>query len=53
MKLKNNKMDWIIELICLILLVGVTAYFIFNWGSITDITPVHYDWEGNIDRWGE
>ena len=52
MKLKNNKIDWIIELICLILLVGVTAYFIFNWSSIPDKIPVHYDWEGNIDRWG-
>lgn len=52
MKLKNNKIDWIIEIMCLILLIGLTAYLIFHWGSIPDKIPAHYDWEGNIDRWG-
>lgn len=52
MKLKNNKIDWIIESICLILLVGVTVYLIFNWGNIPDKIPAHYNWKGNIDRWG-
>ena len=52
MKLKKNKIDRIIEIMCLTLLIGVTAYLIFNWGSIPDKIPVHYDWEGNIDRWG-
>ena len=50
--IKNNKIDRIIEFMCLTLLIGVTAYLIFNWGSIPDKIPVHYDWEGNIDRWG-
>lgn len=52
MKLKNNKIDWIIEIMCLTLLIGLTAYLIFHWGSIQDKIPAHYDWEGNIDRWG-
>ena len=52
MKLKNNKIDWIIEILCLTLLIGLTAYLIFHWGSIPDKIPAHYDWEGNIDRWG-
>ena len=52
MKLKNNKIDWIIEIMCLTLLIGLTAYLIFHWGSIPDKIPAHYDWEGNIDRWG-
>ena len=52
MKLKNNKIDWIIEIMCLNLLIGLTAYLIFHWGSIPDKIPAHYDWEGNIDRWG-
>ena len=51
-KIKNNKIDRIIEIVCLTLLIGVTAYLIFNWGSIPDKIPVHYDWEGHIDRWG-
>lgn len=53
MKLKNNKIDWIIEIMCLTLLIGLTAYLIFHWGSIPDKIPAHYDWEGNIDRWGK
>lgn len=52
MKLKNNKIDWVIEIMCLTLLIGVTAYLIFHWVSIPDKIPAHYDWEGNIDRWG-
>ena len=52
MKVKNNKIDWIIEIMCLTLLIGLTAYLIFHWGSIPDKIPAHYDWEGNIDRWG-
>lgn len=52
MKLKNSKFDWILEIICLVLLVGLTVYLIFNWGSIPEKIPAHYDWEGNIDRWG-
>ena len=52
MNLKNNKIDWIIEIMCLTLLIGLTAYLIFHWGSIPDKIPAHYDWEGNIDRWG-
>ena len=52
MKLKNNKIDWIIEIMCLTLLIGLTAYLIFHWSSIPDKIPAHYDWEGNIDRWG-
>lgn len=52
MKLKNNKIDWIIEILCLTLLIGLTVYLIFHWGSIPDKIPAHYDWEGNIDRWG-
>ena len=52
MKLKNNKIDLIVEIMCLTLLIGLTAYLIFHWGSIPDKIPAHYDWEGNIDRWG-
>ena len=52
MKLKNSKFDWILEFTCLVLLVGLTVYLIFNWGSIPEKIPAHYDWEGNIDRWG-
>ena len=52
MKLKNSKFDWILEITCLVLLVGLTGYLVLGWASIPDKIPAHYDWEGNIDRWG-
>ena len=53
MKIKNNKIDWILEGLCLVMLVGLTLYLIFSWGSLPDKIPAHYDFAGNIDRWGK
>ena len=53
MKIRNNKIDYIMEAVCLILLVGLTFYLIMIWENIPDKIPAHYDWAGNIDRWGK
>lgn len=52
MKIKNNKIDIIMEIICLVLLIGIVLYLCMNWSDIPDKIPMHYDWAGNIDRWG-
>ncbi len=52
MKIKNTKLDIIIEAMCLILLGGITLYLVFNWSSMPDKIPMHYDIAGQIDRWG-
>lgn len=52
MKIKNNKIDLGMEAICVVILMGITLYLIFNWSSIPERVPLHYDWAGNIDRWG-
>lgn len=52
MKIKNNRIDLLMEAICLILLIGITLYLGINWSSFPDKIPAHYDWAGNIDRWG-
>ena len=52
MKIKNNKMDWAMEGISLVMLVGMTLFLIVNWKNIPEQVPMHYDWAGNIDRWG-
>lgn len=52
MKIKNNKIDFLMEAICLVLLIGITLYLAINWSSLPDEIPAHYDWAGNIDRWG-
>lgn len=52
MKIKNNKIDMMMEIICLISLAGITLFLIINWASIPEKVPMHYDWAGNINRWG-
>lgn len=52
MKIKNNKIDIVMEVICLVLLIGMVLYLLIGWSSIPDKVPMHYDWAGNIDRWG-
>ena len=53
MKVKNTKIDIVIEVICLLLLGGITFYLILNWSSMPDKIPMHYDIAGQIDRWGK
>lgn len=53
MKVRNNKFDYIMEAVCLILLIGLTLYLSINWGNIPNKIPAHYDLAGNIDRWGK
>lgn len=53
MKVKNNMFDKLIEIICLIFAIGVPIYIIINWANIPDPLPMHYDFAGNVDRWGD
>lgn len=52
MKIKNNLADKIMEAICLVLMVGIVLYLIITWKDIPDKIPMHYDWAGDVDRWG-
>lgn len=52
MKMQSNKIDKLLEILCLVMLVGLTLYLVIGWDSLPDRIPAHYDWEGNIDRWG-
>ncbi|WP_066714598.1 DUF1648 domain-containing protein [Clostridium sp. Marseille-P299] len=52
MKLKKNKYEILVEIICLILLIGVLIYLFLNWNSIPDKIPGHYNATGEIDRIG-
>ena len=53
MKIKDNVVDKMIEGICLVCLIGVTFYLILTWSKIPEQIPMHYDFAGNIDRWGD
>ena len=41
----------VINILCLILLIGVIIYLIVIWGSLPDKIPGHYNAMGEIDKW--
>lgn len=53
MKIQNNKIDWVMEGMCIALLVGIVLCLLICWGNIPERIPGHYDAMGNIDRWGK
>lgn len=50
--LKKSRYDVVINLFCLLLLVGIVAILIVNWSNIPDKIPGHYNAVGEVDRWG-
>lgn len=52
MKVKRNCFDRVIDIICLLVLVGITIYLIVRWNAIPDRIPAHYNGKGEIDRMG-
>ena len=53
MKIRRGKLDMILNLLCLILLIGITLWLTIFWDRIPDQVPMHYDFAGNINRWGK
>lgn len=51
-RIKRNKYDLFVNILCLILLFGMFLYLILNWGSFPDKIPGHYNYAGEVDRWG-
>lgn len=51
MKIKRNKYDVAVNIICLILLLGITIYLGISWSNIPDKIPGHYNSMGGVDAW--
>lgn len=51
-KVKSTGFQYIINGICLMVLVGVFGYLVLNWSHLPNQIPAHYDASGAIDRWG-
>ena len=52
MKIKNSPADIIMEVLGLVMLIGTPLYLVIRWPSIPDKLPMHYNFAGEIDRWG-
>lgn len=43
----------IFNILCLIMLIGVTVFLIIKWDSIPSVVASHYDMAGNVDGFGK
>ena len=51
MLLGNRLIGIIINIICIIQIVGIVIYLIVAWGSIPDQIPGHFNASGEVNRW--
>lgn len=52
MKTKNTPLQNVLEILGGLLCLGTLLYFFLQWSSLPDQVPVHYNFAGEIDRWG-
>ena len=52
MKLKKTRFDVLLNVLCLIQLIGMILFLLIYWPHIPQQIPMHYDLAGNISRWG-
>ena len=51
MEERTGMISFIVNIICLILLIGNVIYLISVWGSLPDQIPAHFDFAGNVTRY--
>ena len=44
--------NMILNILCLIVLIGITIYLIIRWNAMPKLIPTHYDFAGNVDSYG-
>jgi uncharacterized membrane protein len=52
LKLKYTKFQIVMEIISLLILIGMFLLILIRWGELPDKIPGHYNYKGEIDRWG-
>lgn len=52
MRVKTTVADIVLEIISIVLSFGSTVYLCVTWKSLPEKIPVHYNFAGEIDRWG-
>ena len=48
MKLKKTRFDILLNVLCLLQLIGITPFLLICWARIPQQIPMHYDLGGNI-----
>ena len=52
MKQKYTRFQIGVEALCVLALVGMVVFIAVSWGQLPDQIPAHYNFAGEIDRWG-
>ncbi len=52
MKAKKSRSDFILNVLCLAVLLGTAAWLLTAWGAIPEEVPTHYTVSGTPDRFG-
>lgn len=50
MRISKNKFDIIVDIICLICLIGLILFLAISWSNIPDQVPGHYNSRGEVDK---
>lgn len=53
MRIGKTIINRIINILCLLMLVGMTVYLIIRWKDIPNLIPSHYNIKGEVDSFGE
>lgn len=51
-KMKKTSFDTTLNIAGILVLIGMSLYLMIHWSSLPDQMPMHYDLNGEIDRWG-
>ena len=51
MKIRNSIFDIVLNVACIILLLGVVIFLLVRWSSIPDQVPGHFNASGEVTRW--
>lgn len=52
MKIEKSRGDKLADLFCVAVLVAQTIFLFLVWQNLPDKVPAHYNFAGEIDRWG-
>ena len=51
MKIRMRPFDIVLNILCLILLIGIVIYLVIRWSGIPEQVPGHFNLSGEVTRW--
>jgi uncharacterized membrane protein len=52
LKIKKTPLEIALNIISLLLFIGSVLYLLMEWPSLPNRVPMHYDFFGEVDKWG-